>query len=128
MRVRQENGLERQSLLLQGGESFGVCRGVDDDGAGAAVLPDEIAVGGQRAQRERLNVHSVSLFEIVRVDDQGDQPVVFRRDLHIRAEFAVLRREAEAFALGEELLVERDGRSGFAAPMKLGRRPWLTSP
>ena len=35
--------------------------------------------------------------------------MVFRRDQHIRAELAVLRREAQPFALRQKLLVERNG-------------------
>ena len=41
------------------------------------------------------------------------RPVVFRRDLHIGSEFAVLRREAEAFALGKELLIKRNRQIGL---------------
>ena len=78
VRMGQQNRLQRQSLLLQRGQQpFGVRGGVDDHGAAAFVRPDKIAIGGQRPQRKRLNVHSFSLFEIVRIDDQGHRPVVF---------------------------------------------------
>ena len=94
MRVCQQNRLQRQPLLLQRGQQpFGVRGGVNNDSTAAFFRAHQIAVGGQRPQRKRLNVHSFSLFQIVRVDDQRHRPVVFRHDLHIGSEFAVLRRQ-----------------------------------
>ena len=78
MRVCQQNCLQRQSLLFQRGQQpLGVRSGVNNDSTAAFFRAHQIAVGGQRPQRKRLNIHSVSLFEIVRIDDQGHRPVVF---------------------------------------------------
>ncbi len=136
VRVRQQDHPQHQAVLRQT-----VCN-LRPDAPGSMTaasivcsnVPEKVnAVRFQRASESTIVSGRIfiafSSLQVVGVDDERHRAVVFGRDQHIRAELAVLRREAQPLALGQKLLVERNGNVGLsAAPMKLGRLPWLTSP
>ena len=62
----------------------------------------------------------VTFLQGIGVEEQGDRPVIDRGHLHIGAEYAVFYVESPLFALGQELLVQRDGQIRFCGVREAG--------
>ena len=102
---------------------------------GALFTHDQIAVGAQRPNGQRIDAHSASLLfqladshplgaDLIGVEDDGHRAVVLDVDLHIRAKLPgghLLDPE------GDELMDKGSLTGGFPAAMKDGRFPFLQS-